>query len=54
VINWERRLADLKPTLMLFTLLHSFIHQAIEDDRLYMKVNKNLPPQTRQAGQLCW
>jgi hypothetical protein len=30
VIDWERRLAGLKPTLMLYALLHKFIHQEIE------------------------
>lgn len=34
VIDWERRLADLKPTLMLYTLLHTFIHPEIEGDEL--------------------
>ena len=29
VIDWERRLAELKPTLMLYALLHEFIHQEI-------------------------
>ena len=35
VIDWERRLAGLKPTLMLYALLHEFIHQEIEGDELY-------------------
>jgi transposase-like protein len=34
VIDWERRLADLKPTLMLYALLQQFIHQEIEGDEL--------------------
>ena len=44
VIDWERRLAALKPTLMLYALLHEFIHQEIEGDELYTKVDKNVPP----------
>ena len=44
VIDWERRLAALKPTLMLYALLHEFIHQEIEGDELYTKVNKNKAP----------
>jgi transposase-like protein len=44
VIDWERRLGDLKPTLMLYALLHEFIHQEIEGDELYTKVDKNVPP----------
>lgn len=44
VIDWERRLADLKPTLMLYSVLHKFIHQEIEGDELYTKVDKNVAP----------
>ena len=44
VIDWERRLAGLKPTLLLYSLLHEFIHQDIEGDELYTKVDKNVPP----------
>ncbi|MEM7066427.1 MAG: hypothetical protein AAF572_25080 [Cyanobacteria bacterium P01_B01_bin.77] len=29
VIAWERRLADLKLTLMLYSVMHEFIHQEI-------------------------
>jgi len=43
VIDWERRLAGLKPTLMLYALLHKFIHQEIEGDELYTKVDQNKP-----------
>ena len=49
VIDWERRLADLKPTLMLYALLHEFIHQEIEGDELYTKVEKNKPPSESQG-----
>ncbi len=44
VIDWERRLGELKPTLMLYALVHEFIHQEIEGDELYTKVNKNVSP----------
>ena len=33
VIDWEHRLGNLKPTLMLYALLHEFIHQEIETAR---------------------
>ena len=49
VIDWERRLSDLKPTLMLYALLHEFIHQEIEGDELYTKVDKNVPPGVSQG-----
>jgi DNA-binding XRE family transcriptional regulator len=48
VIDWERRLADLKPTLMLYVLLQQFIHQEIEGDELSTKVNQNLRPSAAQ------
>ena len=32
IIDWERRLANLKPTLMLYSLIHEFINQEIEGD----------------------
>lgn len=44
VIDWEKRLGALKETLMLYGLLHKFIHQEIEGDELYTKVNSNKPP----------
>jgi transposase-like protein len=49
VIDWERRLGGLKPTLMLYALLHQFIHQEIEGDELYTKVGKNKPPLDSQG-----
>jgi hypothetical protein len=49
VIDWERRLAGLKPTLMLYALLHQFIHQEIEGDELYTKVDQNKPPSDSQG-----
>ncbi len=33
IIDWEQRLAGIKPTLMLYALLHQFIHQEIEKVR---------------------
>ena len=44
ITDWERRLSSLKPSLMLYSLLHEFIHQEIEGDELYTKVDKNKPP----------
>ena len=52
VLNWERRLADLKPTLMLYALVHEFIHQEIEGDELYTKVNQSVPPSDSGVSQL--
>lgn len=52
VIDWERRLAGLKPTLLLYSLLHEFIHQEIEGDELYTKVDKNVPPSTSEGWTL--
>lgn len=49
VIDWERRLGALKPTLMLYSLLHKFIHQEIEGDELYTKVDKSVPPADSQG-----
>jgi len=37
-------LADLKPTLLLYALVHEFVKSVIEGDELYTKVNKNVPP----------
>jgi transposase-like protein len=41
VIDWEWRLSDLKPTLLLYSLLHQFLSQIIEADELYTKVGQN-------------
>ena len=49
VIDWERRLAALKPTLMFYSVLHEFIHQEIEGDELYTKVDKNVPPSVSEG-----
>lgn len=44
VMDWEKRLAAVKPTLLLYALVHEFIHQEIEGDELYTKVDQNQPP----------
>ncbi len=44
ILNWERRLSNLKQTLLLYALLHEFIKLEIEGDELYTKVDKNVPP----------
>lgn len=43
LLEWERRFANLKDILLIYTLLHTFISQVIEGDELYTKVKKNLP-----------
>ena len=49
VMDWEQRLGELKPTLMLYSLLHEFIHQEIEGDELYTKVNQNIAPSASEG-----
>ena len=49
VIDWEQHLGDLKATLMLYSLMHELIHQEIEGDELYTKVDKNVPPADSQG-----
>ena len=49
VIDWERRFGALKPTLMLYSLLHQFVHQEVEGDELYTKVEQNKPPSDSQG-----
>jgi transposase-like protein len=43
LLTWEHRFSDLKETLMLYSLLHTFIEQIIEGDELYTKIGKNVP-----------
>jgi len=43
LLDWERRFADLKETLMMYALMHTFLSQVIEGDELYTKVGKNVP-----------
>ena len=42
--NWEKRFGNLKDTLMLYSLTHTFLHLVIEGDELYTKINKNTEP----------
>ena len=49
VMDWEQRLGELKPTLMLYSLLHEFIHQEIEGDELYTKVSQNIAPSASEG-----
>ncbi len=43
LLSWERRFFDLKETLMVYALMHTFLEQVIEGDELYTKVGKNVP-----------
>jgi transposase-like protein len=43
LLDWERRFADLRETLMVYALMHTFLVQVIEGDELYTKVKKNVP-----------
>lgn len=43
LLNWERNFSGLAETLMLYSLVHSFLKQVIEGDELYTKVGKNVP-----------
>lgn len=43
LLNWERKFANLKETLLLWALMHTFLMQIIEGDELYTKIGKNLP-----------
>ncbi len=49
IYRWQKRLGDLKDTLMLFALAHQFLQQVIEGDELYTKIDKN-HPQEQSAG----
>lgn len=52
VIDWELRLGGLKETLSLYSLVHEFIHQEIEGDELYTKVNQNVEPSLSQGWSI--
>lgn len=41
IIEWEWRLSELKPTLLLYGLIHQFLNLVIEGDELYTKVHHN-------------
>jgi len=43
IIDWEWRLSELKPTLLLYGLIHQFLSLVIEGDELYTKVHHNTP-----------
>lgn len=49
ILDWEWRLAQLRPTLALYALLHQFISLVIEGDELYTKVGKNTPASDSQG-----
>ena len=49
IYRWQKRLGDLKPTLLLFALANQFLQQVIEGDELYTKIDKN-HPQEQSAG----
>ena len=42
--SWQERLSAVKDALLLYALCHQFLHQVIEGDELYTKVNSNQPP----------
>ena len=43
LLNWEEKFAGLQETLLLYSLLFTFLSQVIEGDELYTKVGKNKP-----------
>jgi transposase-like protein len=43
ILDWEWRLAGIKPTLLLYALMQQYISQVIEGDELYTKVEQNHP-----------
>lgn len=43
LLDWEQKFANLKETLMVYALMHTFLEQVIEGDELYTKVRKNVP-----------
>jgi len=44
LLNWERRFSAMKQTLLLYALLHTYLQLIIEGDEVYIRVNKNVPP----------
>ena len=44
IIDWEKRLGQLKQPLFLYGLVHNFLQLIIESDELYTRVEKNKPP----------
>ena len=49
LLEWERRFADLKGPLLIYTLLHTFLTQLIEGDEIYTTVGKNVPADTSEG-----
>ena len=43
ILDWEWRFANLKATLLVYTLIHEFLNQLIEGDEVYTKVRSNVP-----------
>ncbi len=43
LLNWERRFANAKETLVIYALMHTFLTQIIEGDELYTKIRENVP-----------
>lgn len=43
LLDWERRLSDMKETFLVYSLMHTFLTQFIEGDELYTKVRANVP-----------
>ncbi len=43
LLNWERKFAGLQETLLLYSLMFTFLNQVIEGDEYYTKVEKNKP-----------
>jgi len=44
ILNWERRFCGVKQTLLLYSLLNTYLQLVVEGDELYTKVGKNRPP----------
>ena len=43
ILSWERKFSNLHHTLLIYSLVHTFIELIIEGDEFYTKVNKNDP-----------
>ncbi len=44
LLDWERRFVGIKQTLLLYSLVQSFLQLTIEGDEVYTRVGKNVPP----------
>ena len=44
IAEWERRFAEMKPTLMLYGLCHAFIQLTFEGDEIYTMVGQRVHP----------